>query len=550
MELAVAAGSLKVAFNLVVFGIQLDQVPAAVRRCFELVRTCHRDLEDLIKLRNESLPMLKSKPAILERLNTIIENAHKGLLDVARLVEKLRPEVHNGSSPFLSRLEWIFIDSREFTSQESLISRQHSSVIAELNFLRQLLLLTPLVDGVKTGNDAVVKPENRPVIAWDNVALLDEMLGGNKRTYGTANPSISGLQEPSNANMSQVPPISSSGLIPTDPPPRYTSPNPTFALPSAFLSQNTESRHPFIYNVTIPDAQGSSGATVERLAAVESKTKTTFDNDGVAFLFSDIQMPLTKKEAIPSQLRQLDPHIEQRIQQPSEYDSLKPMTSPIPLSTIPQELIYRHGSFDGPLRSPPTQTVAIPAVAPAAACSPQPRTWQQVTVPRQNTPSNPSLRTPSPFTSSTPQTQCYISRLAPAPRPVSSQDSTRALPQSQPSYLSSVDPVGRATYATTPEHWQPDHLTLQSGRHQNEPTSVLAPSWNDEMSAAGFQNAISREQALRPAQSSDALRRTQNGGSFFMLRGSTPDFHSDASSGRQDISELSALPLPDPVELE
>ncbi|KAB5536131.1 hypothetical protein GE09DRAFT_1249685 [Coniochaeta sp. 2T2.1] len=338
MELAIAAGSLKVAFNLVIFGIKLDQVPATVRRCFELVRTCHRDLEDLIKLRNESLPMLESKPAILERLNTIIENAHKGLLEVARLVEKLRPEVHDGSSRFLSRLEWIFIDSSEFTSQESLISRQHSSVIAELNFLRQLVLLTPLVDGVKTSKDAVVKVEKRPVVAWDNVALLDEMLGGNKKTYSTSNQSTpnqstsnrstSGRREPLNVNMSQVRPVSSTGSMLTDPPPPYASPNPSFALPSTLQSPTMEIRHPSIYNAAISNAPGPS-ATFEGQAVVRSKTKTTFNSDGVAFLFSDVKMP-TKKEVIPVQRGQSVQDTMPEVQQPSTYYKVDPMASPLP----------------------------------------------------------------------------------------------------------------------------------------------------------------------------------------------------------------------------
>ncbi|KAK0708038.1 hypothetical protein B0H67DRAFT_648149 [Lasiosphaeris hirsuta] len=181
MEIALAVGSLKVAYNLTVFGIKLDQVPAAVRRCLELVRTCHYDLEALIKLRNEYLPLLETKSAILERINTIIENAHKGLLEVARLVEKLRPEAHDGNSSLRGRLEWMFIDSREFLSQEPLVSRQHSSVIAELNFLRHLVLLTPLLDGVGGSSVAGAGSSKRPAVAWENIALLDEMLGGEKR---------------------------------------------------------------------------------------------------------------------------------------------------------------------------------------------------------------------------------------------------------------------------------------------------------------------------------------------------------------------------------
>ncbi|KAK5651470.1 hypothetical protein OQA88_12477 [Cercophora sp. LCS_1] len=182
MKAAGAHGLLGTAYQVLISEIKLDQVPDDVRRCIELVRTCHHDLEDPIKVRNESLPIIEFKPTILERVNTITDNTHRDLLEVARLVEKPRPEARDGSSP-LGRPEWLFIGQYGFTNHEPLVARQHASVITELNFLRQLVLLAPSIrpgpactaDGGE-GNEGGKKS----IVAWDNVALLDEMLGGNK----------------------------------------------------------------------------------------------------------------------------------------------------------------------------------------------------------------------------------------------------------------------------------------------------------------------------------------------------------------------------------
>lgn len=322
MEIALAAGTLKVAYHLLIVGIKVEQVPSAVRRCIELVRTCHRDLEDLIKLRNESLSMLESKPAILQRINTIIENAHHGLLEVARLVEKLRPEAHDGSSPLMSRLEWIFIDSREFSSQEPLISRQHSSVIAELNFLRQLILLAPLIDksganGGTDGRDGSRK--KRSAIAWDNVGLLDEMMGARKQTVPQpAVPSTAApVSTPATPPASPPAPTSSSSNFTTsqsasayrvasptptlsDPPPPYSLPNPpsTATFPTAFPPTST-STNAFVYNVAVPtpgaQATGSMGSLYPGQVkpspeSMNIKRTTTFDPEGISFLFGDLKV--------------------------------------------------------------------------------------------------------------------------------------------------------------------------------------------------------------------------------------------------------------------
>ncbi|KAK4228836.1 hypothetical protein QBC38DRAFT_349416, partial [Podospora fimiseda] len=227
MEVAIAVGSLKAAYHLVIFGIKLDQVPSAVRRCLELVRACHYDLTDLIKLRNESLSLLETKPAILERVNNIIENAHKGLMEVCQLVEKLRPAANDGQTPLMSRIEWLFFDSSEFTSQEPLIAAQHRSVIAELGFLRQLVLLTPILREYRDGGGDKGKEEKGggggKGAKWDNLALLDEMLGGEQKIGLLSTQGASSV----NVNLVQVQTASVSpaaAAVPTEPPPPYSPP--------------------------------------------------------------------------------------------------------------------------------------------------------------------------------------------------------------------------------------------------------------------------------------------------------------------------------------
>ncbi|KAK3994855.1 hypothetical protein QBC44DRAFT_221985, partial [Cladorrhinum sp. PSN332] len=244
MEVAIAIGSLKAAYHLVVFGIKLDQVPAAVRRCLELVRACHYDLQDLIKLRNESLSLLETKHAILERVNTIIENAHKGLLEVCQLVEKLRPAAHDGNTPLMSRIEWLFFDSSEFTSQEPLIAAQHRSVIAELGFLRQLVLFTPMLSDLADKGKAKAAAsdekagEKSRAAQWDNLALLDEMLGGGKKDSAVSSQVSIQPQCPVNVNLVQVQMSSNVGTasppVPTEPPPPYSPPRENGTLASAF----------------------------------------------------------------------------------------------------------------------------------------------------------------------------------------------------------------------------------------------------------------------------------------------------------------------------
>ncbi|PKS07403.1 hypothetical protein jhhlp_006005 [Lomentospora prolificans] len=177
----IAAGMLiKGLYHTIVFTIELDQVPTALRTCIELVRTCHADLCDLIELRNEYLPLLETQAKILERMNGIITKAHEILQEVCVLVEKCRPVTGGNKTPFLRRLEWVLLDAALFKQYEPVISRHHSTVLAELNFLRNLAFSSGAV-GVhrrveQTSGDA--KPtKNRPT--FENLDMLGDIMGGS-----------------------------------------------------------------------------------------------------------------------------------------------------------------------------------------------------------------------------------------------------------------------------------------------------------------------------------------------------------------------------------
>ncbi|KAH7123081.1 hypothetical protein EDB81DRAFT_766031 [Dactylonectria macrodidyma] len=164
---------LRMTYYLVLFGIDVAQVPSTVRHSLELVRTCYQDAQHLIELRTTYLSLLEKRPIVLERVNSIIAAATAGLAEVCAIVEKCRPEAHNGKTGFRNRLEWIFVDEKEFRAQETMISRHHASVLAEMNFLRQIALLAPVVDEKSDGGEK--KKETR---LFDNVALFGDLLGG------------------------------------------------------------------------------------------------------------------------------------------------------------------------------------------------------------------------------------------------------------------------------------------------------------------------------------------------------------------------------------
>ncbi|KAJ4325552.1 hypothetical protein N0V84_003430 [Fusarium piperis] len=159
-------------YNFVAWTLDQGQVPSDVRRSLELVRTCDKDLQHLIELRNECLPRLERRPLVLARVHSIIEAAQAGLEEACAIVERCRPEAHSGRTPLASRVAWLLVDSGEFRNLEPIVSRHHDAVLAELNFLRNIAMLAPVPEASK---ERCVVQKEAPV--FDNIALLGDILG-------------------------------------------------------------------------------------------------------------------------------------------------------------------------------------------------------------------------------------------------------------------------------------------------------------------------------------------------------------------------------------
>ncbi|KID97347.1 hypothetical protein MAJ_06722, partial [Metarhizium majus ARSEF 297] len=136
------------------------RVAKEIRRCLELVQTCHQDLQHLIDLRNEHLKLLEAAPQrILDRINRVIDSANQGLVEGRRIVEKCRPKAHRGMKMTLhNRLEWVLRSSVDFRGQEPVIIRHNAAVLAELNYLRQITTRTLLDNIPTTKEDPDVAP--------------------------------------------------------------------------------------------------------------------------------------------------------------------------------------------------------------------------------------------------------------------------------------------------------------------------------------------------------------------------------------------------------
>nr|XP_036581366.1 uncharacterized protein CTRU02_08881 [Colletotrichum truncatum]KAF6789634.1 hypothetical protein CTRU02_08881 [Colletotrichum truncatum] len=194
-------GVFNATYHAVLFSIDVDQVPSRVRRNLELVQRCHRDLQHLIEIRNECLPILEKTTIVLNRVNEIIEAANQGLVEVCELVEKCRPDAYNGKIPLRNRLEWVLFDSKEFTAQEPVISRHHASVLSEMNFLRQMALLAPQMQQQKTVPTSEIREKTK---IFDNVALLGSLMGQMALSGGSPQ-NHSPSQSKENKSASQIP---------------------------------------------------------------------------------------------------------------------------------------------------------------------------------------------------------------------------------------------------------------------------------------------------------------------------------------------------------
>ncbi|KAJ4136578.1 hypothetical protein NW768_004195 [Fusarium equiseti] len=215
------AGSLtNVTYHIITLLIECRQATDQVRRSLELIRTCDRDLQHLITLREEHLDILERKPIELVRVNSIIEDAHIGLLDVGRIIEKCRPEAHRGKMPYFRRGMWVMFDAEEFNSQVPVINGHHQSVLTEIQFLRFIAFHIPPVvqkQAAETGTKVVRKKK----IDIGNISLLIDLIGPKP----VATPATSPDTDACPPDSQKAEPISQRPPSRPPKPPLYTDPN-------------------------------------------------------------------------------------------------------------------------------------------------------------------------------------------------------------------------------------------------------------------------------------------------------------------------------------
>lgn len=174
---------LRTSYHIFAAALQSSHIDNEVRRSLELVRTCDRDLQHLIGLRDEHLDALERRPVELDRVNMIIREAHRGLAEVCRIVEKCRPEANKGKISFKSRSRWVMLDSAEFRNQVPIVSGHHRAVLNEISFLRQLSVhdarvSTPAPDWIPCREQDRARVERKKTVAIDNIALLGNLMRG------------------------------------------------------------------------------------------------------------------------------------------------------------------------------------------------------------------------------------------------------------------------------------------------------------------------------------------------------------------------------------
>ncbi|KAI8663039.1 hypothetical protein NCS56_01109200 [Fusarium sp. Ph1] len=157
--------------QIVTLATDQDPLSTQVHSCIELVRTCHYDLQHLVQLRNQHATLLL--PAAVERIDEIIEAAQQCHDRVDRLVEKCRPEAHGGKTPLRSKMRWILADSLDFESQQPLLHCHHAAVLAELNFVRQVVLAAPTIEDQE---EQETSPEPAVISStFSNITLLGDV---------------------------------------------------------------------------------------------------------------------------------------------------------------------------------------------------------------------------------------------------------------------------------------------------------------------------------------------------------------------------------------
>lgn len=167
--------SIRSTYRAVSVAIDGENISNDMRRSLELVRTCNQDLQELIRLRNEHLSLIEKQPQILERLNSIIEKVHNGLLEASRIVEKYRPELHSGNKSLKTQISWAHRDSQEFQAMGPTMSQHNATILAEISFLRSLTIITTQSKPDEVKEIEILGSDDKTL--FNNLELLEDFMG-------------------------------------------------------------------------------------------------------------------------------------------------------------------------------------------------------------------------------------------------------------------------------------------------------------------------------------------------------------------------------------
>ncbi|UKZ74597.1 hypothetical protein TrVFT333_002267 [Trichoderma virens FT-333] len=234
--------SIRSTYRAVSVAIDGEHISNDMRRSLELVRTCNQDLQELITLRNEHLHLLEKQPRSLERLNSIIEKVHNGLLDASRIVEKYRPELHSGKKSLQTQIAWAHRDSQEFQALGPTMSQHNATILAEISFLRSLTIITAQSEPEKTKESS--GSDDKTV--FNNMELLEDFMGN-----------VLGSRD--------LPPASPP--IPPPPPPPAIKVNARASMPNLLINQEyCDLPEPVIPNI-IPHQQPTTTSLASEQAS-------------------------------------------------------------------------------------------------------------------------------------------------------------------------------------------------------------------------------------------------------------------------------------------
>ncbi|KAK3386090.1 hypothetical protein B0H63DRAFT_191932 [Podospora didyma] len=176
-------------FRLKVLGISSSKVSAAARPCLELIRACHYDVQDLIKLRDASVALI-DEPATRHHTDLVIEHASVTLTEACRLFQRHHFDLEDSVSKLRMMRLGSMSASHEFSKHTTILSQQRSSVAIEIRLLSQLVAdkaacteHVETFDNLDIPNKMMIpvpaqtaEAEKRSTSSWDNFDLLSDLL--------------------------------------------------------------------------------------------------------------------------------------------------------------------------------------------------------------------------------------------------------------------------------------------------------------------------------------------------------------------------------------